>query len=75
MKLINTPRSLDLEITNRCNLRCKYCSHFSSPDACLKQFLSDGGRLPDESVRNIRKEVFHRFLYILWYKLLAHMGN
>jgi len=30
MKIINTPRSLDLEITNRCNLRCKYCSHFSS---------------------------------------------
>lgn len=30
MSLINTPRSLDLEITNRCNLRCNYCSHFSS---------------------------------------------
>ena len=30
MKIINTPRSLDLEITNKCNLRCKYCSHFSS---------------------------------------------
>lgn len=30
MKLISTPRSLDLEITNRCNLRCKYCSHFTS---------------------------------------------
>lgn len=30
MKIINTPRSLDLDITNRCNLRCKYCSHFTS---------------------------------------------
>jgi SynChlorMet cassette radical SAM/SPASM protein ScmE len=30
MNLIKTPRSLDLEITNRCNLRCKYCSHFTS---------------------------------------------
>jgi SynChlorMet cassette radical SAM/SPASM protein ScmE len=29
MKTINTPISLDLAITNRCNLRCKYCSHFS----------------------------------------------
>ncbi|MBL6972245.1 MAG: SynChlorMet cassette radical SAM/SPASM protein ScmE [Desulfobacterales bacterium] len=29
MKVMKTPRSLDLAITNRCNLRCKYCSHFS----------------------------------------------
>jgi len=29
MKIMNTPRSLDLAITNQCNLRCKYCSHFS----------------------------------------------
>jgi len=28
---MNTPRSLDLDITTRCNLRCKYCSHFTSP--------------------------------------------
>lgn len=31
MKLMRTPRSVDIEITGRCNLRCKYCSHFSSP--------------------------------------------
>lgn len=30
MKVMSTPRSLDLDITNRCNLRCKYCSHFTS---------------------------------------------
>jgi SynChlorMet cassette radical SAM/SPASM protein ScmE len=30
MRLMKTPKSLDLSITNRCNLRCKYCSHFSS---------------------------------------------
>ena len=30
MRVMKTPRSLDLEITNRCNLRCKYCSHFTS---------------------------------------------
>jgi SynChlorMet cassette radical SAM/SPASM protein ScmE len=26
---MRTPESLDLEITNQCNLRCSYCSHFS----------------------------------------------
>ncbi|MGB6068037.1 MAG: SynChlorMet cassette radical SAM/SPASM protein ScmE [Desulfomonilaceae bacterium] len=30
MTLIRTPRSVDIEITGRCNLRCKYCSHFTS---------------------------------------------
>jgi len=30
MRLIRIPKSIDIEITNRCNLRCKYCSHFSS---------------------------------------------
>lgn len=29
-EFMKTPRSLDIAITNRCNLRCKYCSHFSS---------------------------------------------
>ena len=30
MRLMNTPKSVDIEITNRCNLRCSYCSHFES---------------------------------------------
>lgn len=30
MKVMSTPRSVDLAITNRCNLRCTYCSHFTS---------------------------------------------
>ena len=29
MKVMKTPRSLDLAITNNCNLRCTYCSHFT----------------------------------------------
>jgi len=29
MQLMKTPRSVDLSITNRCNLRCTYCSHFT----------------------------------------------
>jgi len=30
LRLMRTPKSVDLSITNRCNLRCKYCSHFTS---------------------------------------------
>lgn len=30
MKVMKTPKSVDIEITNQCNLRCRYCSHFSS---------------------------------------------
>ena len=28
--MLKTPKSVDLSITNKCNLRCSYCSHFSS---------------------------------------------
>jgi SynChlorMet cassette radical SAM/SPASM protein ScmE len=30
MKVMAVPRHLDIEITTKCNLRCSYCSHFSS---------------------------------------------
>ena len=30
MRVMKTPKSLDLDITNRCNLRCTYCGHFES---------------------------------------------
>lgn len=30
MKVMRTPRGVDLAITNACNLRCTYCSHFTS---------------------------------------------
>jgi SynChlorMet cassette radical SAM/SPASM protein ScmE len=28
MKLMNTPKTVEIAITNRCNLRCLYCYHF-----------------------------------------------
>jgi len=30
MNVMKTPKSVDIEITNQCNLRCSYCSHFTS---------------------------------------------
>jgi SynChlorMet cassette radical SAM/SPASM protein ScmE len=30
IKLMATPRCLDIAITNKCNLRCRYCYHFES---------------------------------------------
>ena len=31
MRIMNTPKHLDLELTTNCNLSCRYCSHFTSP--------------------------------------------
>jgi len=30
MKLMRTPKQVELAITSQCNLRCKYCGHFTS---------------------------------------------
>jgi len=30
-KVMRTPRSLDIDITARCNLRCRYCYYFNNP--------------------------------------------
>jgi SynChlorMet cassette radical SAM/SPASM protein ScmE len=30
-RLLKTPQTVEVAITNRCNLRCKYCSYFTSP--------------------------------------------
>lgn len=51
-RVIRTPRSLDLEITARCNQRCSYCYYFDNPcvpyqDLPLEdwlQFLDELGR-------------------------------
>ena len=30
MRIMRTPKTVDLDVTNRCNLRCRYCYHFES---------------------------------------------
>ena len=30
-EVMKTPRSVDMAVTHKCNLRCRYCSHFSGP--------------------------------------------
>lgn len=42
---LRTPRSVDIAITGRCNLRCQYCSHFTSagdsgPDLATGEWLA-----------------------------------
>lgn len=58
MKIIRTPRSVDIDITNRCNLRCKYCYHFSSPgdvgqDLSKEEWLRFFKELNDCAVMNV----------------------
>lgn len=31
MRLMKSPRTMDIAITSKCNLRCLYCSYYSSP--------------------------------------------
>jgi len=31
LKIMRTPRSLDIEVTSRCNLRCRYCYYYNNP--------------------------------------------
>jgi SynChlorMet cassette radical SAM/SPASM protein ScmE len=38
LRVMRTPKSVDIDITDRCNLRCKYCYFYTSP-ADVKQDL------------------------------------
>ncbi len=41
LEVMKTPRSADLAITNKCNLRCKYCSYFTGPGDVGKDLPTD----------------------------------
>jgi SynChlorMet cassette radical SAM/SPASM protein ScmE len=40
-KVMRTPRSLDIEITSRCNLRCRYCYFFNNPAVEYRDLPTD----------------------------------
>jgi SynChlorMet cassette radical SAM/SPASM protein ScmE len=39
--VMRTPRSLDIEITARCNLRCRYCYFFNNPAVDYRELPTD----------------------------------
>ena len=40
-KVMRTPRKLDIEITARCNLRCRYCYFFNNPAVEYRDLPTD----------------------------------
>jgi SynChlorMet cassette radical SAM/SPASM protein ScmE len=64
---MKTPRSVDLQITNTCNLRCSYCSHFGSEgdvdqELSTKEWLQFFGELNRCSVMDVCLEGGEPFL-------------
>ncbi len=41
MKIIKTPKSVDIDITNRCNLRCKHCYYYTSEAETQNELSTD----------------------------------
>jgi SynChlorMet cassette radical SAM/SPASM protein ScmE len=41
IKIMRTPRKVDLEITARCNLRCRYCYFFDNPEVEYRDLPTD----------------------------------
>ena len=58
MKLMRTPRKVDIEISSKCNLRCKYCAYFDSPsdvssDLPLAEWLTFFEELKQNAVLSV----------------------
>jgi SynChlorMet cassette radical SAM/SPASM protein ScmE len=68
MQLMRTPKKIDIDITNRCNLRCRYCYHFESagdaggdlPTAEWLQFFGELNRYAVTQVTLAGGEAFIR---------------
>jgi SynChlorMet cassette radical SAM/SPASM protein ScmE len=58
MEVMRTPRSVDLSITHHCNLRCNYCSYFTSAgevhqDLSSEEWIKFFGELNDCAVMEV----------------------
>ena len=58
VRLMRTPRTVELEITSRCNLRCRYCYYFDNPpvnydDLPTEEWLTFLGECGRAAVMNI----------------------
>ena len=49
MLLMRTPKKIDIDITNRCNLRCRYCYHFESAGDAGEDFPARSGSVSSRS--------------------------
>ncbi len=41
LQIMRTPRNVDIEITSRCNLRCRYCYYFDNPKVAYRDLPTD----------------------------------
>jgi MoaA/NifB/PqqE/SkfB family radical SAM enzyme len=41
IQIMRTPRSVDIEITSRCNLRCRYCYYFDNLEVDYRDLPTD----------------------------------
>ena len=41
LQIMRTPRSADIEITSRCNLKCRYCYYFDNPEVEYRDLPTD----------------------------------
>src|SRR3989338_2138005 len=58
MRLMRAPKKVGIDITNECNLRCRYCSHFTSAgevarDLPTEEWLEFFGELNRLAVMNV----------------------
>lgn len=58
MSIMKTPRTVEISVTQECNLRCRYCSHFSSDsdvknDLPLDEWLMFFKELQRNSIINV----------------------